>query len=171
MPDLKPIHVDSIPRAIAKAERYRLLNEPREAESICRDILAIDAGHQDAAVILLLSVTDQFPHGHVRLADAEPLIGRLRDDYAQSYYQGVMLERWAKALLTGGHRQLASEYFHRALEAYEQAQAKAPSANEDATLRWNTCARIMNRHKLEPGEVETELDIELESFEDEVPRR
>jgi hypothetical protein len=34
----KPISPDSIAGALAKAERYRLLNEPGEAESICRDI-------------------------------------------------------------------------------------------------------------------------------------
>jgi hypothetical protein len=33
--DLKPISIASIPRALEKAERYRLLNEPEQAESIC----------------------------------------------------------------------------------------------------------------------------------------
>jgi hypothetical protein len=37
--DLKPISIASIPRALEKAERYRLLNEPEQAESICLDIL------------------------------------------------------------------------------------------------------------------------------------
>ena len=36
---LKPISKDGIPEAISKAELYRYLNEPGEAESICRDIL------------------------------------------------------------------------------------------------------------------------------------
>ena len=38
---LKPISRDSLDGALAKAERYRLLNEPNEAESICRDILEV----------------------------------------------------------------------------------------------------------------------------------
>ena len=40
--DLKPLSKDAIPAALAKAERYRLLNEPGEAESICLDVLRID---------------------------------------------------------------------------------------------------------------------------------
>ena len=36
---LKPISKEAIPRAIQKAERYRLINQSWAAESICRDIL------------------------------------------------------------------------------------------------------------------------------------
>ena len=32
---LKTLSPEAVPRALAKAERYRLLNEPGEAESIC----------------------------------------------------------------------------------------------------------------------------------------
>src|SRR5256885_341029 len=39
---LKSISKAGIPEAIAKVELYRYLNEPEEAESICRDILALD---------------------------------------------------------------------------------------------------------------------------------
>ena len=39
--ELKSISEQSIPEALAKVERYRLLNEPSLAESICLDILAI----------------------------------------------------------------------------------------------------------------------------------
>ena len=46
---LKPISRDSLDGALAKAERYRLLNEPTEAESICRDILEVDAGEPGGA--------------------------------------------------------------------------------------------------------------------------
>ena len=37
MPELKQLHKEAIPSALEKAERYRLLNEPGEAESICHD--------------------------------------------------------------------------------------------------------------------------------------
>ena len=37
---LKPISHAGINEAISKVELYRYLNEPGEAESICRDILA-----------------------------------------------------------------------------------------------------------------------------------
>ena len=56
--DLKPISVESIPEALAKVERYRLLNEPSLAESICLDILAIVPGHQQALISMLLARTD-----------------------------------------------------------------------------------------------------------------
>ncbi len=42
---LKTISKSGIAEAIAKAELYRSLNEPEEAESICRDILAADPDH------------------------------------------------------------------------------------------------------------------------------
>ncbi len=45
---LKPISSAGIDEAISKAELYRYLNEPGEAESICRDILALDPEHQTA---------------------------------------------------------------------------------------------------------------------------
>ena len=58
--ELKPLHSDAVQAALARAERYRLLNEPSEAESICLDILAVDPDNQPARIMLLLSLTDQF---------------------------------------------------------------------------------------------------------------
>ena len=40
--ELKRISQAALPAALAKAERYRLLNEPEQAESICRDVLAVE---------------------------------------------------------------------------------------------------------------------------------
>ena len=54
--NLKPISRDSIETALAKAERYRLLNEPNEAESICRDILEIDSANRQARISLVLAL-------------------------------------------------------------------------------------------------------------------
>ena len=48
--DLKPISVESIPEALAKVERYRLLSEPSLAESICLDILTVAPDHQQALI-------------------------------------------------------------------------------------------------------------------------
>ena len=59
--NLKPISHDSIETALAKAERYRLLNEPHEAESICHDILAIDPANRQARISLVLALTDEIP--------------------------------------------------------------------------------------------------------------
>ncbi len=62
MPDLKPISKEAIPQALAKATRYRLLNEPAQAESICRDVLAADPENQEAVYALILALTDRFGH-------------------------------------------------------------------------------------------------------------
>ena len=58
--ELKTLSPEAVPRALAKAERYRLLNEPREAESICLDALEREPDNQVALKTLLLALTDQF---------------------------------------------------------------------------------------------------------------
>ncbi|MHC5064164.1 MAG: hypothetical protein ACYTG5_09340, partial [Planctomycetota bacterium] len=50
----KPISKESVPVALERAERYRLLNDPANAESICRDILAIEPDNNEARKMLLL---------------------------------------------------------------------------------------------------------------------
>src|SRR5947209_11108824 len=54
------LSTDSIPDALKKAERYRLLGEPDEAESVCLDILQVDPDNHDARVDLILAISDQF---------------------------------------------------------------------------------------------------------------
>ena len=61
--DLKPLSKDAVDSALSKAERYRLLNEPDEAESICLDILEIEPGNQQAQVMLVLALSDQSGDG------------------------------------------------------------------------------------------------------------
>src|SRR5437867_9649959 len=98
--ELKPISKEAIPSALKKAERYRLLNEPREAESICRDILRTGPANQAATVMLLLAMTDQFGRGfEVELDDARAVLPQILDSYERAYYAGVVFERWGKALL------------------------------------------------------------------------
>ena len=46
---LKSISTDAIERAVERAEHYRLLNDPEQAESICLDVLAVDAGNEHAS--------------------------------------------------------------------------------------------------------------------------
>src|SRR5205809_6026184 len=98
MPELKQLHKDAIPAALAKAERYRLLNEPGEAESICLDILAIDATHQDALTTMLLAITDEFQGegDAARSACAEAILPNLADEYARVYYGALIKERRAR---------------------------------------------------------------------------
>ena len=85
--ELKSISVQSIPEALAKVERYRLLNEPTLAESICLDILAIVSDHQQALISLLLARTDQFP-SQLPAKAAQEILNRIKGDYEQAYYAG-----------------------------------------------------------------------------------
>jgi hypothetical protein len=146
--ELKPITADGIPGALQKAERYRLLNEPSAAESICLDILEVDPGNQQALVVLLLARTDQFAESAGAGAlKAREVLPRLRDEYQRAYYDGVIHERRAKALLHSGRPgspAMAYDGFRDAMACYERAERLGPAGNDDARLRWNTCARILN---------------------------
>jgi len=151
--DLKPIHHESVGRAIEKAERYRLLNEPCLAESICLDVLAIEPDHPQALVIYALALSDQFKDGQDggfrRALDA---VGRLGGEYERLYYGGIVHERRGHACLhTGGPgaRAAAWHYLTDAMALYEKADAIHAAGNEDAILRWNTCVRLVQRHRLE----------------------
>src|SRR5260370_21115059 len=100
---LKPISHDSVAGALAKAERYRLLNEPREDESICRDILQIEPSNQAALINLILALTDQIPQDTRAFADAIATLSHLDSAYDRAYYAGIAGERRAKARYqTGG---------------------------------------------------------------------
>ncbi|HEX2870768.1 MAG TPA: hypothetical protein VHP33_05915 [Polyangiaceae bacterium] len=165
MSKLKPIHKDAIARAIEKAERYRLLNEPFEAESICLDILAIEPNHSQALGCLLLSLTDQFSHSAGQAMErARALLGRFPGEYERAYYGGIISERFAKRKLRDGHpgaKALAYGHLSQAMAAYEKAEALAPAGNDDAVLRFNACVRMIEHHGLtEPVAEEREPPLE-----------
>ncbi|MEE8367287.1 MAG: hypothetical protein V3S30_03130 [Thermoanaerobaculia bacterium] len=150
MLELKPLSKEAVPAAFEKAVRYRLLNEPTEAESICRDILRVDPDNQDALIHLLLSLTDQFER---RLAaafsQARELLPRLQDEYSKSYYAGIIQERRAKCHLKQGgpgSGSVAYDWFRQAMESFDLAISLRPEGKDDAILRWNTCVRILEWH-------------------------
>src|SRR5713226_10057583 len=90
-------------KTISKAELYRSLNEPEEAESICRDILAVEPEHQLALRLLGLAITDQFcGDASDRYGEAESLFQKLVERYERLYYTGLMHERRAKAQMRVG---------------------------------------------------------------------
>lgn len=152
--ELKPLSKDAIPAALEKAMRYRLLNEAGEAESICLDILRADSENQPALITLLLALTDQFGSNYsVSAMQAHELLGRIRDPYEKAYYAGIICERQAKAQLaqsSPGARFYAYDSFREAMSLFEKADAIRPAGNDDARLRWNTCARIISRNNLVP---------------------
>jgi tetratricopeptide (TPR) repeat protein len=142
---LKPISKAGIAEAIAKAELYRYLNEPEEAESICRDILAVDPHHQLALRFLGLAITDQFgATSNDRHREVEEIFQKLTDRYEQSYYTGILYERRAKAQLRNGQApHIVLPLFERALECFGEAEKIRPMGNDDAILRWNRCVRLL----------------------------
>jgi hypothetical protein len=147
---IKPISSESVPGALAKAERYRLLNEPSEAESICRDILEVEPGNQQALISLVLALTDQIPQDPRAFSSAVGVTARLESAYDRAYYAGIAWERRAKAQYYGNDRfsnHSVYEWMMEALRLFEQAEGHRVPGNDDAVLRWNTCVRFLTRHE------------------------
>jgi len=149
---LRAISAAAIPRALEKAERYRLLNEPAQAESICRDVLAVDAAHQGALVTLILALADELDaRAPAGMRAIDELLPRLAGEYERVYYRGIARERWARSLVRSGDiGGQALGWLHEAMSCYESA-AKLPHAegNDDAILRFNACVRLIDRSRLE----------------------
>ena len=148
MYELKPISRETIPRAIQKAERYRLLNQSWAAESICLDILEVDPENQQVLVMLILALTDrQSGVAASGVKRAKEYLSRLTDDYQRAYYSGVVAERRGQSLFAQGGMGsggMAYESLREAMEWYEKAESIRPPGNDDAILRWNTCARVLS---------------------------
>jgi hypothetical protein len=158
---LKSISRAGIPEAVSKAELYRFLNEPGEAESICRDILAIEPDHQVALRLLALAITDQFVGGGAdRHTEAESIFQTLRDPYERHYYTGIVHERRAKALLRAGARpHTVVVLFEEAMNCFDHAEKIRPEGNDDAILRWNRCVRLLQSRSA------SDWQRELEAFD------
>jgi hypothetical protein len=156
MGEFKTISRDAVPLALEKAERYRLLNEPEQAESICLDVLAVEPDNQQAIVMLLLALSDQFFHGHTDcFRQAEALLPRLHGEYDRLYYSGLLWERrgYARAAHGGpGSATAAYTWLRQAMDFFEQAEQVRPHGNDDALLRWNSCVRLCERYQLHPVE-------------------
>ena len=149
---LKPISRDAIPRALEKAERHRMLNEPFFAESICLDVLTADAGHQKALAIYVLSLTDQFKVSMGGAPKAKAALARFSSGLDRLYYAGIISERSAVALLESARTGVgATAWLHLqdAMKACEKADAlQADATNDDALLRYTTCVRLIEAHRL-----------------------
>jgi hypothetical protein len=153
---LKRLSREGIAAALGRAERYRLLNEPWEAASICEDVLAIEPENRQAVVTMLLSLTDRFRLQETgAVSAARELLPRLRSDYDRHYYEGIIHERRGKALLTygpPGSGPAVYDHLRQAMECYEKAEPLRPPGNDAAIIRWNTCARLIMAHgQVRPG--------------------
>ncbi len=152
--ELKPLSQKAIGAALKKVERYRLLAEPWEAESICRDILAVDPENQEALRELIGAIAQQIGSGvGGDASEAVRLVGRLQSEFDREYYSGIVLERRAKELLAHGTLGVGPAVYdllHNAMESYDRAQAVSRPDDDSAILRWNTCARIIMQNNLKP---------------------
>ena len=151
--DLKPLHKDAVAAALEKANRYRLLNEPGAAESIYLDILALEPDNEEALEGIVLAMSDRFGKDYaVGDARVTEYLTRIKGDYERAYFSGIIYERRAKASLVKGGIG-AFELFRQAMDCFEKAEGMRPAGNDDAILRWNGCARIINQNRLEPREM------------------
>ena len=168
---LKLISTKAIPSALDKTDRYRFLNEPGEAESICRDILQVDPDNQQGLVLLLLSITDQFGRGcDIPLKSVQDIASQLHGEYERAYYAGVILERWGKAQVKSGiPTYTAYDWLREAMLCYDKAKAINPTGNLEAILRWNTCARIINQDASQGMKTARPSPAMEPDFDDEVP--
>lgn len=147
---LKRITREGIATALQKAHRYRVLNDSAAAESICLDVLAVDPQNEEALVMHVLTITDQFVAGRAEdLKRAESAVERLADAYKKWYYRGIVCERWAKGLIARNvprGEQMAWDWVERAFEAYAAADKIKAPGNDEAILRWNACVRLLETH-------------------------
>ena len=141
--------------------RYRLLNEPGEAESICRGRIGPGSGKPEGAGPPAAGADGPFRRrlrGGCR-ARARGGMPRLGDAYERAYYAGIICERQAKARLHQGHPGAgydAYEFLDEAMSWFEKAETlRPPKKNDDALLHWNTCARFIMGHRLTPRMQET----------------
>jgi hypothetical protein len=151
--ELKHISKSAVGPAIERAERYRLLNDPEQAESICLDVLEVDPGNPQALVMLILAMTDQFgrSEGGPGAERSLEYVRQLSDEYQRAYYTGIIRERQARALLRGGPSKVfAYDGLRDAMEWYEKAELLRPLGNDEAILRWNACVRTIRRAGLRP---------------------
>ena len=161
---LKSISKAGIPEALAKAELYRYLNEPEEAESICRDILAVDPDHQLARRMLGLAITDQFTGAAGdHYGEVQSIFQSLRDPYERNYYTGLLHERRAKAQLHSGcSAHVLLPLIEDALRCFAEAEKIRPAGNDDSILRWNRCVRLLESrpefHAVHPGPADFESE-------------
>ncbi len=162
--ELKRLSAEGVDAALEKAQRYRLLGEPQEAESICLDVLAVSplaaSAAAQARATLILALSDQLGDDMSCFDEAMQVIADL-GPYERAYYEGILCERRAKAIHRSGGffaGSMAYEWFRRAMASFELASKTParPPGNEDALLRWNTCARVIMRHpECKPREEDT----------------
>ena len=161
--ELKAISEGAVEHALEKVDRYRLLNEPQQAESICLDLLKTEPNNEEVLVLLILSITDQAgAHDAPSMSRMNETLAQLRDEYNKAYYAGIIAERRARAILKRGGiaSTFAYDGLREAMEFYEQAEILRPPDTDDPQLRWNSCVRALRRWRLKPRQDGEEVQFQ-----------
>lgn len=155
--DLKPLSLSAVPKALERAHRYRMLNEPGAAESICLDILDIEPDNQEALVTIVLAMSDRLGKDYA-IGDSRvySFVAQITDEYERAYYTGIVYERRGKVALRSNGLN-AYELFRQAMDWFEKAEMVRAEGNDDPILRWNGCARIIIANKLQPRDPDDEF--------------
>ena len=85
-------------------------------------------------------------HQQVPAKAAQEVLAKIKGDYEQAYYAGLIWERVGHARIREGGTAGGASAYHALREAmidYERAIDVASPGNDDAILRWNTCARVI----------------------------
>jgi tetratricopeptide (TPR) repeat protein len=145
--ELKRLADKNLGAAITLAKHYRDLNQPEEAESICRDVLEVAPADVDALRTLGLVLTDRFKTEWVSLFDeACAVFKKLPSEFERAYYVGIAWERYAKAQLESGRAHNAIHAFEEAMQRYEEASALASKDDPAPILHYNRCVRALTTH-------------------------
>ena len=161
--ELKRLADKNLGAAIGLAAHYRNLNEPEQAESICRDVLAVAPENVDALRTLGLALTDRFPTCWMTLFDeACTTFRKLPSDYERTYYLGIAWERYALAQAAGGRSRNAINAFEDAMEHFEKAQELAAKDDPSPILHYNRCVRAVTNSAELTREVEASGELKDE---------
>jgi tetratricopeptide (TPR) repeat protein len=146
---LKPLKARNLAAAVALAKHYRDLNQPEEAESICRDVLDVTPDDHEALRTLGLALTDQFPTLWATLFDeASAIFKKLPFEYERVYYTGIAWERFAKAQLARGNAANAIHAFEEAIARFEAADGLGSGDDPAPILHYNRCVRALTTNPL-----------------------
>lgn len=144
---LKELGARNLGAAVTLAKHYRDLNQPEEAESICRDILRVNPDQTEALRTLGLALTDRFPTSWMTLFDeACSIFSKLNSEYERVYYTAVAWERYAKAQLEAGRAQNAIHAFEEAMQGFEEAERLSAADDPAPILHYNRCVRALMNH-------------------------
>jgi hypothetical protein len=91
------------------------------------------------------------------------LFQKLSERYERLYYTGLLHERRAKAQMRVGRTpHTLAPLFAEAMHCFAEAEVIRPTGNDDAILRWNRCARLLQSH---PGFIEEKESEVFEAFD------